>query len=525
MAKGLSFGSMFVGNAAAAEAAAQKAEAEQESDSPMRILIVGDFGGTAVRSGAPRPMAVDRDNLDEVLARLHPAARLDGVHPDSSAVEIEFSELDDFHPDRLYERLPLFDTLRETRDRLESPTTFAAAAAEVHGWAEAQTIRPAAASPIEPSAESGKPAPVEPPKPPVSGENLLDQMIEHSGSSSPEHLGARRSSVFDLLLDKVAGPYRIAADDPDKQPLLDLVDALTADRLRAILHHPAFQALESAWRSLDFLVRRIETDANLKLFVLDMPKGALAGELDAVAELRSSSLCKLLADLPAGSPPWTLVVGNYQFAATRADIEMLGWIAQIAAHAGAPFVAGADPAVFGCPSPAERPDPDDWQEPDDAAAQMWRQLRHLPAATSLGLVAPRFLLRHPYGLDASPTERLEFVELPTPQHDGLHHDGFLWGNSAFVAACLLAQAFSRNGWNLTEDMGHDIDDLPLHVYDDDGQSALKPCAEALLGDRAVERILDFGIMPIQSFAGRGTVRLARLQSLSDPPSALAGRWS
>jgi type VI secretion system protein ImpC len=150
---------------------------------------------------------------------------------------------------------------------------------------------------------------------------------------------------------------------------------------------------------------------------------------------------------------------------------------------------------------------------------MWQQLRSLPAATSLGLAAPRFLLRHPYGPDASPTERLEFVELPTSEHDG-----FLWGNPAFVCACLLAQAFSRNGWDLSEDLGHDIDDLPVHVYDDAGQPEVKPCAEALLGDRAVERILDFGIMPLQSYADRGTVRLARLQSLADPPAALSGRW-
>jgi type VI secretion system protein ImpC len=508
-AKHLSFGSMFVGNAAAAQEAAA---AEQESDSPMRILIVGDFRGAGKgntsASAAPRPMVVDRDNLDDVLAHFHPALRLEGVHPDGSAVEIEFAELDDFHPDRLYERLPLFDTLRETHERLESPKTFAAAAAEVRGWAESQAVKRS----TEGAEESSPPGSAAPP-PTISGENLLDQLIEHAEDASQAGRATRQSSVFDLLLDKVAGPYRIAPDDPDKQPLLDLVDALTADRLRAILHHPEFQALESAWRSVDFLVRRVETDANLKLFLVDLPKATLA------AELRSSSFCKMLTDLPPGTPPWTLVVGNYQFADTREDVEMLGRIAQIAASAGTPFVAAAETRVFGCPSPAETPDPDDWPEPEGEAAAMWQQLRGLPAASSLGLIAPRFLLRHPYGPEASPTERLEFVELPTPDHAG-----FLWGNPAFVAACLLAQAFSRNGWNLTEDLGHDVEDLPVHVYDNGGEPEIKPCAEARLGDRAFERILDFGIMPLQSFADRGTVRLARLQSLANPLAALAGRW-
>ncbi len=512
-AKHLSFGSMFVGNAAAAQEAAA---ANEESDSPMRILIVGDFcgAGNGDKPSAPRPSVVDRDNLDDVLAHFHPALRLEGVHPDGSAVEIEFAELDDFHPDRLYERLPLFDTLRETHERLESPKTFAAAAAEVRGWAEAQAVKRSEA----PTEESGKPASAAPP-PAISGENLLDQLIEQSEDSSQAGRATRQSSVFDLLLDKVAGPYRIAPDDPDKQPLLDLVNALTADRLRAILHHPDFQALESVWRSVDFLVRRVETDANLKLFIIDLSKATLAAELESVAELRSSVFYKVLADLPPGTPPWTLVVGNYQFADTREDVEMLGRIAQIAASAGAPFIAAADTRVFGCPSPAETPDPDDWQEPEGESAEMWQQLRGLPAASSLGLIAPRFLLRHPYGPEASPTERLDFVELPTPDHAS-----FLWGNPAFVAACLLAQAFSRNGWNLTEDLGHDVEDLPVHVYDNAGEPEIKPCAEARLGDRAVERILDFGIMPLQSFADRGTVRLARLQSLANPPAGLAGRW-
>jgi len=510
-AKHLSFGSMFVGNAAAAQEAAA---AEQESDSPMRILIVGDFCGAGKRSAtAPRPMVVDRDNLDDVLAHFDPALRLEGVHPDGSAVEIEFAELDDFHPDRLYERLPLFDTLRETHERLESPKTFAAAAAEVRGWAEAQAVK---RSTEPPAGESGKPASESPPA--ISGENLLDQLIEQADDSSQAAMSTRQSSVFDLLLDKVAGPYRIAPDDPDKQPLLDLVDALTADRLRAILHHPDFQALESAWRSVDFLVRRVETDANLKLFLVDLPKAALAAELESVAELRSSSFYKMLADLPPGTPPWTLVVGNYQFADTRTDVEMLGRIAQIAASAGTPFIAGADTRVFGCPSPAETPDPDDWQEPEGEAAEMWQQLRGLPAASSLGLIAPRFLLRHPYGPEASPTERLEFVELPTPDHAG-----FLWGNPAFVIACQLARAFSHSGRKMSS-VECDIDDLPAYVYDDAGQPAIKPCAEGLLGDRAVERILDFGIMPLQSYAGRGRVVITSINSLANPPAALAGRW-
>jgi anion-transporting ArsA/GET3 family ATPase len=70
---------------------------------------------------------VDRDNFDEVLARLAPALEipLAGGGP---RVALRFAELDDFHPDQLYDRLPLFRSLRDTRQRLADPRTFADAA-------------------------------------------------------------------------------------------------------------------------------------------------------------------------------------------------------------------------------------------------------------------------------------------------------------------------------------------------------------------------------------------------------------
>jgi type VI secretion system ImpC/EvpB family protein len=211
------------------------------------------------------------------------------------------------------------------------------------------------------------------------------------------------------------------------------------------------------------------------------------------------------------------VVGNYEFTATQPDIEMLGRISQIAERAGAPFLAAANSSIFGCPSVAKSPDPDDWHEPDAGAIAMWQQLRRLPQATSLGLVAPRFLLRLPYGHDSSPLERFDFVELPTAPHES-----YLWGNPAFACVCLIGQTFSETGWNMAGRLYRDLGDLLTHVYHDHGESRAKPCAEAVLLDRAVERILDFGIVPLQSFADRSAIRLVGLQSIADPPASLAG---
>ena len=105
------------------------------------------------------------------------------------------------------------------------------------------------------------------------------------------------------------------------------------------------------------------------------------------------------------------------------------------------------------------------------------------------------------------------------------HDGYLWGNGAIACACVLARGFSENGWDLSENLNPIIDDLPVHVYDDDGEQRIKPCGEAPLSDRAIEQVLDAGLIPLQSYAEMlGRCGLRRLQSLADPPAGLVGRW-
>ncbi len=510
MAKQISFGSMFVGNTASPA----PESVDERVDVPFQILVIAHLSGARGEKDLAdnRPAVIDRDNFDDVLSRMRPSLSLDGIDPAGRAIELEFAELDDFHPDRLYGKLSLFEELRDLRDHLQSPATFKAAAEqllELSGQAESARGEPGAGARQAQSSPAAQPS--------ISGEDLLSQMIGESPDDSRRLAPSREASEFRRILAQVAAPHQIAADDPHKQQYVELVDALAADRMRAILHHPAFQSLEAAWRGVHLLTRRLPTDENLKIFVIDCSKAALAADLEAAANLRSTALYRLLADRPAGSPRWGIVVGNYEFAATQADIEMLGRIAQIAERAGTPFLAAASTTIFGCPSIAKTPDPDDWQGAEPEAAAMWQQLRQFPQATWLGLAAPRLLLRLPYGRDGSPAEQFDFEELAAGRHDD-----YLWGNSAIACACLLGQTFSETGWPLEGRLYRDLDDLAAHVFDEDGESRVKPCAEAVLRDAAVERILDAGIMPLQSFADRGTVRLVRLQSVADPPAVLAG---
>src|SRR6266478_4628667 len=88
-------------------------DATPEVTAPFCIALLGDFSARSHRTsvGSRRvlasrePIPVDRDTVNDALARLRPElhARLQGEH--DPAVRIPFTELEDFHPDRLYERL------------------------------------------------------------------------------------------------------------------------------------------------------------------------------------------------------------------------------------------------------------------------------------------------------------------------------------------------------------------------------------------------------------------------------------
>jgi type VI secretion system protein ImpC len=104
------------------------------------------------------------------------------------------------------------------------------------------------------------------------------------------------------------------------------------------------------------------------------------------------------------------------------------------------------------------------------------------------------------------------------------HERYLWANPAFAVTYLLAQAFSQSGWDLRPGEVQEIDGLPLHIYQQHGETQIKPCAEVLMTVAAAERIIDRGPMPLITMKGTDTVRLGMFQSLASPPTSLAGRW-
>jgi type VI secretion system protein ImpC len=457
-----------------------------EPDTPFRVLICGDFSGRTNRGvfepGAParRAIAIDRDNFDEVLKKLRPELRIALAGDGSPALAVRFGELEDFHPDRLFQGVELFRALRETRDKLSDSATFAAAAA---------ALQPA------------EPAPAPPPTSlaPISLDDLIDETVAAETG--------RALDDWSALIRDIVAPHLVPGADPRQAEMIAQVDSATSEAMRALLHQPAFQELEAAWRAVFFLVQRLETGVDLKLYLLDVSKAELAAELDAARDnLRLSEIWRIVVEQTVGTPgaqPWAVVAGNYSFDQSPADLKLLARMGAIAREAGAPFLAAAAQRML-----------------ENIAGGAFRQIRKLPQARWIGLTLPRFLLRLPYGKDTSPAEQFVFEEAPPPPG----HDSYLWGNPAFACVCLLGEAFNRAGWEMRPGSVGEIGGLPLHVFEDGGEKKSKPCAEVLMTEQGAEALLDHGIMPLASLRDRDVVRLVRFQSIADPLAPLAGRW-
>ena len=496
-------------------------DSSPDRDVPFRIVILSDLGGSFRHQRGTQNIAncrvleINRDNFEEVFAKL--AVTINLSSDLNAPLQLRFAEMDDFHPDRIFQRATMFAQLREMRARVADPDTFPAVAEELD-------LRVAKTAPARTETATGSTPAIESVASGLAAGSLLDATIEQTEHGRGSQ-GSRSTNELDAFVRGVTKPHLVASADPRQAETLAMIDRASSAKMRALLHVPAFQSLEAVWRAVHFLVRRMDTGPQLKLYLIDISKEELAADLGDTQKMHSNGAYRLLVEKSVGTPgaePWALIVGNYEFGPEREDAEFLARLARIANAAGAPFLAAANPRLMGCDSLAETPHPREWSLPPHAeGAAAWASLRALPEAAWIGLALPRFLLRLPYGKKTDPSESFDFEEMTQPPA----HEDYLWANAAFACALLLAQSFSDNGWDMRPGTHSQIDGLPLHVYEQNGESELKPCAEALLTEEAAQRILDNGLMPLVSLKGQDAVRIVRFQSIAEPLRNLLSRWN
>lgn len=320
---------------------------------PLRLLVLGDFSGKAPGEREPlgnRPTRrVDFDNADAVLRQMAPRVK-------TADRAVSFEQIDDFHPDRLYARLDLFDALRHAR------------------------LMPAA-----------------------DADDDLSRLLGRTKAPAPPPAAAPAAMGIDALIRHAVAPHIVKDTSARTAAHIAAVDFAIAHEMRALLHAPGFQSLEAAWRGIRWLISGLELDENLELHLFDVSRDELGADIVAAnGRMTDTGVYGALVDRPRGAR-WSALVALFEFGPSETDIGLLAALGLIAAHVGGPLLAGADLALA---DPAR-----DWPA--------WLPLRRSEAARWIALAAPRVLLRLPYGPDSDPTDAFAFEEFAAgpPVHE------------------------------------------------------------------------------------------------------------
>ncbi len=269
------------------------------------------------------------------------------------------------------------------------------------------------------------------------------------------------SSVLDDLLAALAPAPRAAAQralvvlvqglDPDAaldvphidRHLVELDRRLFA-QLDAILHHPAVQSLEAAWRSLDVLMDRIRFDENIRVEILPCSKQDLLDDLASAPEVTRSGLYFHVYGQAIGTfggKPYGLLAADFDFTPSAEDIALLRHCAAVAAIAHAPFITNASPTFLGQDDYAGLPRLRDLHAAlAGPRFRLWHAFRATEDARYVGLCLPRVLLRAPYDVDTDPLAPLPYRETCR------HHRDFLWGRPSYLFVATAAASFARHRW-------------------------------------------------------------------------------
>ncbi len=286
------------------------------------------------------------------------------------------------------------------------------------------------------------------------------------------------------------------------EEMIARIDEKLSAQMNEVLHAPEFQELESAWRGLNYLVFNSETDATLKIRVLNVGKMELYRNLKLYPGARwdQSPLFKAVYESEfgqLGGEPYGALIADYHFSHQPVDVQLLRDLSKIASASLAPLITGADPNLLGMDSWTELMNPRDigklMDTPDYAA---WKGLRGAVDSRYVALCMPRVLARLPYGAKTEPVEEFAFEE----ETDGHKGEKYAWMNAAYAMAANINRAFKEYGWTVRirgVESGGEVINLPTHTFPtDDGGVDLKCPTEIAITDRREAELSKAGLISI-----------------------------
>ncbi len=318
------------------------------------------------------------------------------------------------------------------------------------------------------------------------------------------------SEYQDLYRKGIAGIIQKASGlDADKlvinkqvvDDFISEIDQQISAQVNEVLHSEQFQELESAWRSLWYLVDNTNFRQNIRIEMLNSSKDDLLEDFQDCKDWQKSGLFKTVYRdqyNTFGGNPYGLMVSNFAFDNRNPECELLTEISRVSAVAKCPFLGGVNPKMMGrkeesftgLPRMAEM-----YEIFEQPQYTKWNAFRDSDDARYVGLAMPRFLLRKPYTVEDQDVKDFTFDEDVRTEH----HDRYLWGNASFALAGRMVASFASNGWYnsiVGPNSGGTVPDLPLHQYESTGQYQTKIPTETLISEDMDVDLCNFGFIPL-----------------------------
>jgi type VI secretion system protein ImpC len=459
-------------------------------------FVIGVFADLAGQPHNPVPSLevrqlkdIDVDNFDMRVQEQQPHTMFSV--PDTIAgagelcVDLTFESIDDFLPGSIVRKVPCLRKLLEERTQLVNLVTYmdgkAGAEALVERILNNEQLQDGVVdTDATPSPPGNQPAGL------VS--ESLQALLQKEFKPKTELALTELGRALQTLLEHALARRPTVRDDPI-QSILGIVsdiDHKLEKQMNLILHHLNFRQLECAWRGLHYLVNNTETGESLKIRFMSLSRIELEKVINRYrgpAWDQNPLFKKLYEEVfgQLGGEPYGCFVGDYEFAHGSKDIEVLRGLAEMAAAAHAPFLAGAGSQLISAAwwdQEAKSRDLSNLFAAPEYTA--WRSLRESEDSRYLTLTVPRILARLPYGAKTNPVEEFAFEEAIVAPNASC----FVWMNSAYALAANIGRAFNMYGWWAQIrglESGGTVEGLPS--YRRDGEARRVGPTEMLITDR------------------------------------------
>jgi type VI secretion system protein ImpC len=351
---------------------------------------------------------------------------------------------------------------------------------------------------------------------------IIDEIVQATKLKPADEAYAKTKKGLEVFISQLLEPDRVV-----DQITRAVVDEMIADidkkmslQLDAVLHHPDVQKVESAWRSLKFLVDNTDFRENIKIEILNVTKDELLEDFEDAPEIPKSGLYRTVYTSEYGQfggQPYGALIGNYQFGAGPQDIKLLQHVASVSAMSHAPFIAAAGAQMFGLENFDALPGLKDLKAVFEAPQYTkWQSFRESEDARNVGLALPRFLLRLPYGPDSQPIKSFNYQEDVSASHSH-----YLWGNAAFALGSRVSDSFAKYRWcaNIIGPQGGGaVEDLPLHQYEAMGAVQTKIPTEILISERREFELAEEGFIGLTMRKGSDNAAFFSANSVQKPKS-------